>query len=46
MLNTDISWEDTVDPAGINCGEDHFSVKDYVVCFIIRHHNFIGHKLF
>ena len=45
MLNTDISWEDTVDPAGINCGEDHFSVKDYIVCFIIRHHNYVGHKL-
>ena len=24
MTNTDVSWEDTVDPAGRNCGEDHF----------------------
>ena len=26
MTNTDVSWEDTVDPAGINCGEEHFMV--------------------
>jgi len=24
MTNTMVSWEDTVDPAGLNCGEDHF----------------------
>ena len=24
MVNTEVSWEDTVDPAGLNCGEDHF----------------------
>jgi len=24
MTNTDVSWEETVDPAGINCGQDHF----------------------
>ena len=27
MTNTDVSWEDTVDPAGINCGEEHFMVR-------------------
>ena len=27
MTNTDVSWEDTVDPAGINCGEEHFMVS-------------------
>ena len=26
MTNTLVSWEDTVDPAGINCGHDHFMV--------------------
>ena len=26
MTNTDVSWEDTVDPAGLNCGEEHFMV--------------------
>ena len=26
MTNTLVSWEDTVDPAGINCGPDHFMV--------------------
>ena len=26
MTNTAVSWEDTVDPAGINCGQDHFMV--------------------
>ena len=25
MVNTEVSWEDTVDPAGLNCGPDHFS---------------------
>jgi len=25
MMNTDVSWEDTVDPAGRNCGEEHFN---------------------
>ena len=29
MVNTEVSWEDTVDPAGINCGEDHFNVSIY-----------------
>ena len=24
MTNTDVSWEQTVDPAGLNCGEEHF----------------------
>ena len=24
MVNTEVSWEDTVDPAGLNCGEAHF----------------------
>jgi len=24
MTNTAVSWEDTVDPAGLNCGEEHF----------------------
>lgn len=24
MINTDISYEDTVDPAGCNCGPDHY----------------------
>jgi len=24
MTNTNVSWEDTVDPSGLNCGEDHF----------------------
>ena len=24
MSNTHVSWEDTVDPAGLNCGEEHF----------------------
>merc|ERR1711970_536264 len=24
MTNTNVSWEDTVDPAGLNCGEEHF----------------------
>ena len=27
MTNTDVSWEDTVDPAGLNCGEEHFNVS-------------------
>ena len=27
MWNTDVSWEDTVDPAGLNCGEEHFNVS-------------------
>ena len=27
MTNTNVSWEDTVDPAGLNCGEDHFNVS-------------------
>ena len=27
MTNTDVSWEDTVDPAGLNCGEEHFMVR-------------------
>ena len=26
MTNTLVSWEDTVDPAGINCGPEHFMV--------------------
>ena len=26
MTNTAVSWEDTVDPAGLNCGEEHFMV--------------------
>ena len=26
MVNTEVSWEDTVDPAGLNCGEEHFNV--------------------
>ena len=25
MTNTDISWEDTVDPSGCNCGIDHYT---------------------
>lgn len=25
MINTEISYEDTVDPAGCNCGPDHFN---------------------
>ena len=25
MTNTAVSWEDTVDPAGLNCGEEHFN---------------------
>ena len=25
MTNTAVSWEDTVDPAGRNCGQDHFT---------------------
>merc|ERR1711935_876512 len=25
MVNTDISYEDTVDPSGCNCGPDHFN---------------------
>ena len=25
MVNTEVSWEDTVDPAGLNCGPDHFT---------------------
>ena len=29
MVNTEVSWEDTVDPAGINCGEDHYNVRQY-----------------
>merc|ERR1711909_231104 len=24
MTNTNVTWEDTVDPAGRNCGEEHF----------------------
>ena len=24
MTNTEISWEDTVDPSGCNCGIDHY----------------------
>merc|ERR1719334_555206 len=24
MTNTLVSWEDTVDPAGLNCGQEHF----------------------
>ena len=27
MVNTAVSWEDTVDPAGLNCGEEHFEVS-------------------
>ena len=27
MTNTNVSWEDTVDPAGLNCGEEHFMVR-------------------
>ena len=27
MVNTAVSWEDTVDPAGLNCGEEHFEVR-------------------
>ena len=27
MTNTEVSWEDTVDPAGLNCGEEHFNVS-------------------
>ena len=27
MTNTNVSWEDTVDPAGLNCGEEHFNVS-------------------
>ena len=27
MTNTEVSWEDTVDPAGLNCGEEHFMVS-------------------
>ena len=26
MVNTEVSWEDTVDPAGLNCGQQHFTV--------------------
>ena len=29
MVNTEVSWEDTVDPAGINCGEEHYNVRQY-----------------
>ena len=25
MVNTEVSWEDTVDPAGLNCGPEHFT---------------------
>ena len=25
MTNTDISWEDTIDPAGCNCGPEHYA---------------------
>ena len=28
MTNTEVSWEDTVDPAGLNCGEEHFNVSN------------------
>ena len=28
MTNTAVSWEDTVDPAGLNCGEEHFMVSE------------------
>ena len=24
MTNTEVSWEQTVDPAGLNCGQEHF----------------------
>ena len=27
MVNTAVSWEDTVDPAGLSCGEEHFEVR-------------------
>ena len=27
MVNTAISWEDTVDPAGLSCGEEHYTVS-------------------
>ena len=27
MTNTNVSWEDTVDPAGLNCGEEHYMVR-------------------
>ena len=27
MVNTEVSWEDTVDPAGLNCGQEHFMVR-------------------
>ena len=32
MTNTAVSWEDTVDPAGINCGQDHFMVTSNYSC--------------
>ena len=25
MTNTNISWEDTIDPAGCNCGPEHYA---------------------
>ena len=31
MVNTEVSWEDTVDPAGLNCGEEHFNVRLYII---------------
>ena len=27
MVNTEVSWEDTVDPAGLSCGEEHYTVS-------------------
>ena len=35
MTNTEVSWEDTVDPAGLNCGEEHFNVSTGTTCVIM-----------
>ena len=47
MINTDISWEDTVDPAGLNCGEEHFNVKYHGTSHISRNADLTctGHQL-
>ena len=35
MVNTEVSWEDTVDPAGLNCGEEHYNVRYIISLFVL-----------
>ena len=31
MINTEVSWKETVDPAGINCGQEHYNVSQHII---------------